>query len=72
MLVFPSPEELWNLTFEKQKAWRDKFADVPYVNPSGKFPPRYYQGLAVERVLEALPSVGILLFCPILANRQRS
>src|SRR6266446_630948 len=27
---YPSPDELWNLTFAEQNAWRDRFAAVPF------------------------------------------
>ncbi len=51
---FPTPEELWNLTFAEQNEWRDRFADVPFEDRGGYFLPRYYQDIAIERVLEAL------------------
>lgn len=51
---FPSPEELWNRTFATQNAWRDRFAAVPFEDRGGYFQSRYYQDLAVERVLAAI------------------
>ena len=27
---YPAPEELWNLIFAKQNAWRDRFSVVPF------------------------------------------
>src|ERR1700682_2178374 len=27
---YPTPEELWNLTFSESNAWRDRFATVPF------------------------------------------
>ncbi len=51
---YPTPEELWNRTFAKENAWRDRFAAVPFEDKSGSFQPRYYQDIAVERVLEAI------------------
>ncbi|MCJ7502534.1 MAG: type I restriction enzyme HsdR N-terminal domain-containing protein, partial [Acidobacteriia bacterium] len=27
---YPTPDELWNLIFAEQNAWRDRFADVPF------------------------------------------
>jgi type I restriction enzyme R subunit len=51
---FPSPNELWHMTFAAQDAWRDRFATVPYESRGGYFEPRYYQDTAVERVLEAI------------------
>jgi len=53
---FPSPEELWNLTFAEQNAWRDRFAVVPFEDKGGYFQGRYYQDIAIERVLAAIAS----------------
>jgi type I restriction enzyme, R subunit len=58
--AYPTPDELWNLTFAKVNAWRDRFAAVPFEDKGGSHPGRYYQDIAVERVMEA-----------IAANRQR-
>lgn len=55
-LAYPTPEELWNLTFAKENAWRDRFAAVPFEDRGGYFQGRYYQDIAVERVLEAIAS----------------
>ncbi len=52
--TYPTPEELWKLTFAKQDAWRDRFATVPFEDKGGSHPSRYYQDIAVERVLEAI------------------
>lgn len=49
---FPSPDELWSRTFAEENAWRDRFAAVPYPDKSGAWQIRYYQEIAVERVLE--------------------
>ncbi len=51
---FPTPDELWNRTFAIQSAWRDRFATVPFEDRSGYFQGRYYQDIAIERVLEAI------------------
>jgi type I restriction enzyme R subunit len=51
---YPAPEELWNLTFAEANAWRDRFATVPFEDKGGFFQPRYYQDLAIERVLDAI------------------
>ncbi len=53
---YPTPEELWNLTFAKEDAWRDRFAEVPYPDKSGSWAIRFYQEIAVSRVLERLGS----------------
>ena len=52
--AFPSPEELWNRTFAQANAWRDRFAAVPFEDKGGSHPSRYYQDIAVERVMEAI------------------
>lgn len=52
--VHPTPEELWSLTFATANAWRDRFAVVPFEDRGGYFQGRYYQDIAVERVLAAL------------------
>jgi type I restriction enzyme R subunit len=57
---YPAPDELWNLTFAEENAWRDRFAAVPFESKGGYFQARYYQDIAVERVLEA-----------VAADRQR-
>jgi type I restriction enzyme R subunit len=51
---FPTPEELWNLTFAEANAWRDRFAAVAFEDKGGFFQPRYYQDIAIDRVLEAI------------------
>jgi type I restriction enzyme R subunit len=51
---YPTPEELWNLSFAKKNAWRDRFATVPYEDKGGSHPGRYYQDIAIERALEAI------------------
>src|SRR5256886_542338 len=51
---YPTPDELWSLTFADQNAWRDRFAAVPFEDKGGYFQPRYYQDIAIERVLEAI------------------
>jgi type I restriction enzyme R subunit len=51
---YPSPEGLWNLRFAEADAWRDRFAAVPFEDKGGYFQGRYYQDLAIERVMEAI------------------
>jgi type I restriction enzyme R subunit len=51
---YPTPDELWNLTFAEPNAWRDRFAAVPIEDGGGRFRPYYFQEIAVERVLEAI------------------
>ncbi len=51
---YPTPDELWDLTFAEQDAWRDRFAEIPFEDRGGYFQSRYYQDIAIERVLEAV------------------
>ena len=51
---YPTPDELWAMTFAKVNAWRDRFAAVPFEDKGGSHPSRYYQDIAVERVMEAV------------------
>lgn len=53
---YPTPDELWNRTFKQKNELRERFAAVPYEDKSGAWTPRYYQDIAVERVLEAVAS----------------
>jgi type I restriction enzyme R subunit len=51
---FPTPEELWAQTFPQVNAWRDRFAAVPVADKSGSWQQRFYQEIAVNRVLHAV------------------
>jgi len=51
---YPTPDVLWARTFAHQDAWRDRFAAVPYEDKGGSHPGRYYQDIAIERVLQAI------------------
>jgi type I restriction enzyme R subunit len=51
---YPTPDGLWAMTFAKANAWRDLFAAVPFEDKGGSHPSRYYQDIAVERVLQAI------------------
>ncbi|MCB0386496.1 MAG: DEAD/DEAH box helicase family protein, partial [Bdellovibrionales bacterium] len=53
-LSFPSPEELWNKTFSEVNTWRDRFSQIPFEDKGGSHPARYYQDIAVNRVIEAV------------------
>ncbi len=54
VLHYPDPETLWKRTFAKADAWRDRFADIPFEDKGGTFGGRYYQDIAVERVMQAV------------------
>ena len=49
--TFPGPLELWNRTFATPDAWYDRFAAIPYPDKGGGWAIRYYQEIAVSRVL---------------------
>ncbi len=51
---YPTPDKLWELTFAVPNAWRDRFASVPFEDKGGSHPSRYYQDIAVDRVMEAI------------------
>lgn len=51
---YPSPQELWNRLFASANIWRDRLAAVPFEDRGGFFQGRYYQDIAVERVLAAM------------------
>lgn len=51
---FPSPDQLWEMTFAQTSAWRDRFAAVPFEDKGGTWQGRYYQDIAIDRVLEAI------------------
>ncbi len=58
---FLSPEQLWNKTYSIENGqltieneWREKFANVPFEDKSGTWQLRYYQEIAVQRVVEAI------------------
>jgi type I restriction enzyme R subunit len=51
---FPTPDELWSLVFTKPNVWRDRFAAVPFPDKSGTWDIRFYQEIAVNRVLESI------------------
>jgi type I restriction enzyme, R subunit len=51
---FPTPDELWEMTFAKANAWRDRFAKIATPDKSGSWTIRFYQDISVTRVLEAI------------------
>jgi len=48
---FPTPQQLWNKTFRVENEWKDKFNAVQY---GGKNKPRFYQEIAITKVLDAI------------------
>ena len=51
---YPSPDDLWNQTFAEANLWRDRFAAIPFEDKGGAWQGRYYQDIAIARVLEAI------------------
>lgn len=51
--AFPSPDELWEMTFGDVDEWRDKFYAQPLYS-NGTKEPRYYQEIAINKALAAI------------------
>jgi type I restriction enzyme R subunit len=59
---YPTPDELWEMTFPTPKEpykqeiadWKSCFEAVPFPLFKGKYPPRYYQHVAIEKTLDAI------------------
>lgn len=58
---YPTPDELWEMTFGEQNklqplsaVWRDKLLSIPFEDRGGTWQPRYYQENAITKVLEAI------------------
>ena len=51
---FPSPDELWERTFKETNEWTDRFNSIPFEDNNGTMQARYYQELAVNRVVHAI------------------
>ena len=54
LLAFPTPDELWSLTFAELNLWRNRFGAIPFEDKGGTWQGRYYQDIAISRVLEAI------------------
>jgi len=52
--AYPTPDELWAMTFARADAWRDRFAAISFEDKGGSHPSRYYQDIAIERVMSAI------------------
>ena len=50
---FPTPDELWKMTFPHKNEWRDRFLGEPFCLDGGR-KPRYYQEIAINNVLKAV------------------
>jgi type I restriction enzyme, R subunit len=51
---YPSPDELWDMTYAEQNEWRDRFAAIPFEDKGGAWQARYYQDIAINKALEAI------------------
>ncbi len=51
---FPTPEQLWNKTFDTPNYWRDLFGAVPFEDVGGTKGARYYQERAINSVMAAV------------------
>lgn len=52
--TYPSPDELWAMTYAKVNRWRDKFLAVAYEDKGGSWEPRYYQDNAINQAINAI------------------
>jgi type I restriction enzyme R subunit len=51
---YPSPDELWAQTYAQANAWRERFAAIQFEDKGGTWQGRYYQDIAIQRVLDAI------------------
>ena len=65
--AYPTPDELWAMTFSEADEWRDRFAAVPFEDKGGSHPSRYYQDIAVEQVMQSI-AAGIMRILLTLAT----
>lgn len=62
VLNYPSPEELWEMTFpsttsaitHEQENWRDRLFSIPFEDKGGTWQLRYYQENAITKSIEAI------------------
>ena len=52
--TFLSPDDLWNKTFVGKNEWREKFDDIPIDTVGGVKKERFYQEIAINKVIEAI------------------
>jgi type I restriction enzyme R subunit len=70
--AYPTPQELWHATFEKSDDWRDRFAAVPYEDKGGSHPGRYYQDIAIERVLSAIAALQMRILLTLATGTGKT
>jgi len=51
---FPTPDELWNMTFPKEQTVSDRIFAIPFEDKAGSWEPRYYQNNAITKTLESV------------------
>jgi type I restriction enzyme R subunit len=51
---YPTPDQLWKLTFAEANTWRDRFCAVPFEDKGGSLGDRYFRDIAIDRVLDAI------------------
>lgn len=52
--AYPTPDELWEMTFPKEDTLLDRLFAVPFETRGGTWQPRYYQENAITKTLEAI------------------
>jgi len=51
---YPTPQELWDMTFPAVNNWIERFSSIPFEDKGGTWQARYYQHNAIENVLKAI------------------
>ncbi len=54
VITFPTPDELWDKIYSEHNEWKNKFTDVAFEDVNGSRSARYYQEIAVNRVMDAV------------------
>ncbi len=52
--TYPTPDELWGMTYPTEQTTLDKLFAVPFEDKGGAWSPRYYQENAITKTLEAI------------------
>ena len=52
--TFPTPDALWQKTFALKNEWLENFNNVPFEFAGGSKEARYYQEIAVNKVMQAI------------------
>ena len=56
ILAYPTPEEMWNKIFNKEKKneWKEKFDNILFESMNGSRDVRYYQDVAVDKTMQSI------------------